>query len=59
MQCPLKMGTGPGFNHICSNASTAPARFMRDLLYRRDEMLEHAAGADVDLGAEQHAGDET
>jgi hypothetical protein len=45
--------------HTFSNQSLSlPPRFMGDLLDRREEILEDAPRAKVDLGVDLHAGDE-
>jgi hypothetical protein len=38
--------------------SAFPPRLVRDLLHRREEILEDAPRAEVDLGVDLHAGDE-
>ena len=37
---------------------TFPLGFLRNLLHRREEIFEDALRAEVDFGADQHAGDE-
>ncbi len=37
---------------------TLPPRLVGELLHRREEILEHAAGTEVKLGVNEHAGDE-
>ena len=43
----------------CRNQLPLPPRLVRELLHRREEVLHHAARAEVDLGVDLHAGNET